>query len=159
VRALARRFMASERLVVTGRGYSYPTAREAALKLMETSYVSAQAFSGADLMHGPMAMLQRDSAVIAIVPEGVAGLAIAPVVDRLAELGTNLAIVGGGASPENRDGAQGSVVRLMLPAGLPEELSPVVEIIPLQMLAHELAVVRGFDPDTPRGLHKVTQTW
>jgi glucosamine--fructose-6-phosphate aminotransferase (isomerizing) len=159
VRALARRFMASERLVVTGRGYSYPTAREAALKLMETSYVSAQAFSGADLMHGPMAMLQRDSAVIAIVPEGVAGLAIAPVVDRLAELGTNLAIVGGGASPDHRDGAQGSVVRLMLPAGLPEELSPVVEIIPLQMLAHELAVVRGFDPDTPRGLHKVTQTW
>ena len=47
----------------------------------------------------------------------------------------------------------------MLPTGLPEELSPVVEIIPLQMLAHELAVVRGFDPDTPRGLHKVTETW
>jgi glutamine---fructose-6-phosphate transaminase (isomerizing) len=162
VRALARRFVGVERLVVTGRGYSYPTAREAALKLMETSYVSAQAFSGADLMHGPMAMLQRDSAVIAIVPEGVAGRAIAPVVDKLTELGTNLAIVGAagaGASGNHGASTPGSVVRLMLPARLSEELSPVVEIVPLQMLAHELAVVRGFDPDTPRGLHKVTETW
>jgi glucosamine--fructose-6-phosphate aminotransferase (isomerizing) len=165
VRALARRFMGVERLVVTGRGYSYPTAREAALKLMETSYVSAQAFSGADLMHGPMAMLQRDSAVIAIAPEGVAGRAIAPVVDQLIELRTNLAIVGAGgvggvgAAAEHPAGVGGAVVRLMLPTGLPEELSPVVEIIPLQMLAHELAVVRGFDPDSPRGLRKVTDTW
>jgi glutamine---fructose-6-phosphate transaminase (isomerizing) len=46
-----------------------------------------------------------------------------------------------------------------LPVGLPEELSPLAEIIPLQMLARELAVVRGFDPDTPRGLRKVTKTW
>jgi len=162
IQALARRFMGAERLVVTGRGYSYPTAREAALKLMETSYVSAQAFSGADLMHGPMAMLQRDSAVIAIVPEGVAGRAIAPVVDQLAQLGTNLAIVGGrGAdgATEHHAGTPGSVVRLMLPVGLSEELSPVVEIIPLQLLAHELAVVRGFDPDAHRGMHKVTETW
>jgi glucosamine--fructose-6-phosphate aminotransferase (isomerizing) len=162
VRALARRFMGAERLVVTGRGYSYPTAREAALKLMETSYVSAQAFSGADLMHGPMAMLQRNSAVIAIAPGGVAGRAIAPVVDRLIELGTNLAIVGAGgvgATAEHPAGLGGRVVRLKLPTGVSEELSPVVEIIPLQMLAHELAVVRGFDPDTPRGLHKVTETW
>jgi glucosamine--fructose-6-phosphate aminotransferase (isomerizing) len=154
VRAVARKFLDVERLVVTGRGYSYPTAREAALKLMETSYISAQAFSGADLLHGPMAMLQRDSAVIAIAPDGVGGNALRPVLDRLGELGTSLLVVG----PTPVSGGS-DVDRLSLPDGLPEELSPLVEIIPLQMLARELAVVRGFDPDAPRGLRKVTETW
>ena len=153
VRAVTGRFSGVERLVVTGRGYSYPTAREAALKLMETSYISAQAFSGADLLHGPMAMLQRDSAVIAIAPRGVGGTAIQPVLDRLAALGTNLTVVGPALA-----GGPG-VGRLALPDGLAEELSPLAEIIPLQMLARELAVVRGHDPDAPRGLRKVTETW
>lgn len=154
VRAVASRFREAERLVVTGRGYAYPTAREAALKLMETSYVSAQAFSGADLLHGPMAMLQGGSAVIAVAPGGVSGSAIQPVVDRLVEIGTNLAVVGG--SPAD---AGPNTAHLPLPAGLPAELSPIVEIIPLQMLARELAVLRGNDPDAPRGLRKVTETW
>jgi glucosamine--fructose-6-phosphate aminotransferase (isomerizing) len=149
VSAVASRFDGVERLVVTARGYSHPTAREAALKLMETSYMSAQAFSGADLLHGPMAMLQRDSAVIAIAADGVGGAAMQPVIDRLTELGTNLTVVG----------SAGHHAALRLPEAIPEQLSPLVEIIPLQMLARELAVVRGLDPDAPRGLRKVTQTW
>lgn len=153
IRGVAERFVHTERLVVTARGYAYPTAREAALKLMETSYVSAQAFSGADLLHGPMAMLQRDSAVIAVAPHGVSGSAIAPVLERLVELDTNLAIVGD-ALPE-----QPNIARLPLPGGLAEEVSPIAQIIPLQMLARELAIIRGHDPDAPRGLRKVTETW
>jgi len=152
-RAVAKRFVDAERLVVTGRGYAYPTAREAALKLMETSYVSAQAFSGADLLHGPMAMLERGSAVIAISPGGVSGDAIAPVLERLVEIDTNLAVVGDGLA------GHPGVGRLSLPTGLPEELSPIVQIIPLQMVARELAIIRGHDPDAPRGLRKVTETW
>lgn len=57
IAACAPRYRFAQRMVVTGRGYAYPSAREAALKLMETSYVSAQAFSGADLLHGPLALL------------------------------------------------------------------------------------------------------
>jgi glutamine---fructose-6-phosphate transaminase (isomerizing) len=57
VAELAQRYRFASRLVSTAHGYSYPTAREAALKLMETSYLSAQAFSGADLLHGPLAMI------------------------------------------------------------------------------------------------------
>ena len=153
IKSVGRRFLGAERLVVTGRGYAYPTAREAALKLMETSYVSAQAFSGADLLHGPMAMLQEGSAVIAVDPGGVSGTAIKPVIDKLVGLDTNLAIVG----PANTGNE--TTAHLPLPAGLPEELSPIAEIVPLQMLAHELAVIRGYDPDAPRGLRKVTETW
>ncbi len=153
VRAAARHLIDVERLVVTGRGYAYPTAREAALKLMETSYLSAQPFSAADLLHGPMAMLHEGSAVIAIDPGGRSGQAIEPVIERLMEMETNLTIVGpeGAVAP--------NAARLPLPAGIPEELSPIVEIIPLQMLARELSVAHGHDPDAPRGLRKVTKTW
>src|SRR5246127_2381072 len=80
---LATRYRFVERLVVTARGYAYATAREAALKMMETSYLSAHAFSGADLMHGPLAMVDEDRPVIAIVPSGVGGAALTPVLDRL----------------------------------------------------------------------------
>ena len=70
VAELSARYRFTDRLVTTGRGYSFPTAREAALKLMETAYVAANAFSGADLLHGPLAMIDHDHPVIAVVPDG-----------------------------------------------------------------------------------------
>lgn len=83
----APRYRFVERLVVTARGYAYATAREAALKMMETSYLSAHAFSGADLMHGPLAMVDEDRPVIAILPHGPGGRAPAPVLERLRDRG------------------------------------------------------------------------
>jgi glucosamine--fructose-6-phosphate aminotransferase (isomerizing) len=71
-----------------------------------------------------------------------------PVLHRLAGLGTNLVVVGGSAANA-----------MPLPSGIEEEVSPILEIIPLQMLARQLAIERGYDPDRPRGLLKVTQTW
>ncbi len=145
--AIAAPFQFAERLVLTARGYSYPTAREGALKLMETSYLSAMAFSGADLLHGPMAMIDRTVPVIAVTTGGRGGQAMAPVIERVSELGAHLLRVG------DADG---------LPVagdGLPEELLPIIEILPLQRLAWRVAIDRGFDPDRPRGLSKVTQTF
>jgi glucosamine--fructose-6-phosphate aminotransferase (isomerizing) len=152
VEAVASRYRFADRLVTTGRGYSYPTAREAALKLMETSYLGAQAFSGADLLHGPMAMIDVDLPVIAVVTPGRGGVAMAPVLERLAERKADLVLVG----------AQPSASRIVLPvatAGVAEELHPILEILPLQQLAMHLALQRGGNPDAPRGLSKVTQTW
>ena len=95
---LAQRYRFTDRLVLTARGYSYPTAREAALKLMETSYLSAHAFSGADLLHGPLAMIDADYPVIAVVPEGVGAAAMQPVLQRLREGNADLAVIGGPSS-------------------------------------------------------------
>jgi glucosamine--fructose-6-phosphate aminotransferase (isomerizing) len=143
---IAARFQYAERLVLTARGYSYATAREAALKLMETSYLSAMAFSGADLLHGPMAMIDRSVPVIAITSSGKGGQAMEPVLARLAELDAHVLRVGvEGGLPIATD-------------GLPEQLHPILEILPLQRLAWRLALDRGVDPDRPRGLSKVTQT-
>jgi glucosamine--fructose-6-phosphate aminotransferase (isomerizing) len=132
-------------IVCTGRGYSYATAREAALKLVETAYLPAHAYSGADLMHGPLAMLDSGTPVVAVVGEGAGGQALDPVVERLRSMEADVLIAGpGGALPTV--------------TGVPEEVAPVIEIMPLQLLAAELAAVRAIDPDQPRGLAKVTLT-
>jgi glutamine---fructose-6-phosphate transaminase (isomerizing) len=147
VAGVADRYRTASRLVTTARGYSYPTAREAALKLMETSYLGAQAFSAADLLHGPMAMVDADVPVIAVTAPGRGGAVMTPVVERLVANGVHVVCVG-------------------VPDGLPiaadgieEELLPVLEILPLQQLAWRVALDRGHDPDRPRGLTKVTKTW
>lgn len=152
VEEIADRYRFVDKLITTGRGYSYPTAREAALKLMETSYLSAHAFSGADLMHGPLAMIDQDRPVLAVVPRGAGARAIAPVLERLAERGADVSIIGDPAASRS-----GQLV-VPLPTGATEDLSPILEIMPLQRLAHAMAVARNHDPDAPRGLAKVTRT-
>ena len=143
----AQRYRFADRLVTTARGYSYPTAREAALKLMETSYLAAQAFSGADLLHGPMAMVDSRVPVIAVMSPGRGGAAMAPVVERLKDSGADVLAVG------TEEGLP------LASAGIAEELLPILEILPLQQLAWRLALDRGGDPDHPRGLSKITETW
>ncbi|KAB7760684.1 glucosamine-6-phosphate deaminase [Mycolicibacterium mucogenicum DSM 44124] len=152
VREVAQRYRFAQRLIATARGYSYPTAREAALKLMETSYLSAQAFSGADLLHGPLATVDPQVPVLAVVPEGAGGQAMAPVLERLAERHADVFGVG---APAALSGLAGGIA---LPSGVSDELSPLLEILPLQQLALHLALARGGDPDQPRGLRKVTET-
>jgi glucosamine--fructose-6-phosphate aminotransferase (isomerizing) len=149
----AGRYRFAQQLVVIARGYNYATARETALKLMETSYLAAQAFSAADLMHGPMAMIDRGCPTLALAPQGPGGAALKPVLHRLREVGADILVVG---DPEAAGlGALG----LPLPDLGPEILSPILLILPMQHFAWHLARERGSDPDHPRRLQKVTETW
>ncbi|MFJ2414934.1 SIS domain-containing protein [Streptomyces brevispora] len=153
VKALASRYRFAERMVITSRGYGYPTAKEAALKLMETSYIPALSYSGADLLHGPLAMVDNISPVIAVVTDGRGGEALQPVLDRLRGRGADLFVVG----PKTQVAAASA--GFVLPtAGVAEEVQPILEILPLQMLAYEVTIARGQDPDAPRALAKVTET-
>lgn len=152
IAAGAARTREAQRLVVTGRGYADPTAREATLKLMETSYLSAQAFSGADVLHGPVAMLDQRVPVFAVVPAGVAGDAMAQVLPRIRAAQAELFVVGTVAA------LAAANVGFALPDGVAEEVSPLLEILPFQLLALHLAVARGENPDAPRGLRKATRT-
>ncbi|MEU6324597.1 SIS domain-containing protein [Streptomyces sp. NPDC047009] len=153
VTQLAARYRFAERLILTSRGYGYPTAKEAALKLMETSYIPALAFSGADLLHGPLAMVDNVSPIIAVVSEGQGGEALQPVLDRLRQRGADLVVIG------DRDQVEAASAGFVLPtSAVPEELQPILQILPLQMLAYEVTMARGQDPDAPRALAKVTET-
>jgi glucosamine--fructose-6-phosphate aminotransferase (isomerizing) len=147
---LAPRYRFAARMVTTGRGYAYPTAREAGLKLMETSYLPALAFSGADLLHGPLAMTDPDVPVLAVVGAGPGGQAMREVLTRLGERRADVVTVG----PADVEGA---TARLPVPQ-VDERHAPLLDILPLQRLALALALARGEDPDAPRGLKKVTAT-
>jgi len=153
VDSVAARYRFADRLVTTARGYAYATAREGALKLMETSYLAAQAFSGADLLHGPMAMIDGGVPVVAVVTPGRGGAAMAPVLATLRGRHADVVLVGGSAD------ATAATVLPVRTEGLREELHPILEILPLQQLALRLALARGVNPDAPRGLAKVTETW
>ena len=152
VAVAAARYRFAQRLVTTARGYAYATAREAALKLMETSYLSAQAFSGADLLHGPLAMLDPLVPVLAVVPEGIGGEAMRQALPRLRAARADLFVVGHAGAVAEADAG------FALPPGVPEEVSPLLQALPFQLLALHLATARGEDPDAPRGLRKVTET-
>lgn len=147
---LAERYRFADRLVTTGRGYAHPTAREASLKLMETSYLAALAFSGADLLHGPLAMTDPDVPVLAVVGDGPGGESMRQVLARLGERRADVVTIG----PHPVSGA---AAHLRVPA-LDERHAPLLDILPLQQLALALALARGEDPDAPRGLGKVTST-
>lgn len=147
---LAPRYRFAGQMITTGRGYAYPTAREAALKLMETSYLAALAFSGADLLHGPLAMADRAVPVLAMVDGGPGGAAMREVLAKLGERGADVLAVG--PTP-----VAGAVHRIATP-DVDERYAPLLDILPIQRLALAIALARGEDPDAPRGLKKVTVT-
>ena len=148
------RYRYADHLVVASRGYNLATARETALKLTETSLVVAEAFSAADLRHGPIAMIGCDFPVVAIVPPGVARPGMTTLVEGLADRGAELVMIGEDAGMIDRVAAA-----FRIPVSCPEPLSPILYALPAQLLAHDLSTLKGLDPDAPRGLSKVTETW
>jgi glucosamine--fructose-6-phosphate aminotransferase (isomerizing) len=132
---------------VVGRGINYGSAFEIALKIRELSGLLFEAWSAADLMHGPVAAIAPDWPVIAVAPPGPAFASMQAAIDGLAARGARLLVIA-----EAHDAA------LRLVPSVPEWLSPLVTVIPGQLVALRLAELRGVDVDHPHGLQKVTLT-
>lgn len=147
------RYRYMDQCVVIGRGYNYATSFELALKLKELTYVMATAYSSADFRHGPIATIDTGSPVILIMPAGM-------VFDDMLELAAALQARGAELLVISESLRALSLARTPLPiaATLPEWLSPLIAIIPGQMLALHLTLAKGLNPDVPRGLQKVTRT-
>jgi glucosamine--fructose-6-phosphate aminotransferase (isomerizing) len=150
-RAERYRFMSD--CAVVGRGFNYATAFEVALKIKELNSVGANPYSSADFMHGPMAVVGRGYPVIAIAPSGCVYDDLARLISELREREAELIVI----SDREELTAQAQLP-LRLPVALPEWLSPIAAVVPGQLLAYELALAKGLDPETPRGLRKVTET-
>lgn len=149
-----RRFREVDRCVVLGRGYDYATAWEWSLKLKELAYVAAEPYSPSDFQHGPVAMIEAGSQVLAVAARGAALDGTRDLLARLAgERGAELTVL----SNDERTLAL-AATPLALPAELPEWLSPLVAIVPAQLFCLHLARARGCDVESPRGLSKVTRT-
>jgi glutamine---fructose-6-phosphate transaminase (isomerizing) len=138
---------------VVARGVNYGTAYEIALKIRELSGLMVEAYSPADLMHGPIAAIQPGWPVIAVAPTGPAHESVAELVPPLASRRARLLAISD--VPELLDQSD---TPLPLVVGVPEWLSPLVAVVPGQVTAMGLAQLRGLDVDNPAGLRKVTLT-
>ncbi|NBH06184.1 SIS domain-containing protein [Amycolatopsis sp. SID8362] len=145
------RYRFVNRVLTAARGYSYATALEASLKLAETSYLAARAYSGADLLHGPVAAVDDQTAVLAVTSAGHGAEAMRDVIDAVGKRGADVVAVGSASADTP------AALRIDVPQTV-EELAPILEILPIQQIALGLSLARGGDPDSPRGLLKVTKT-
>lgn len=139
--------------VVIGRGYNYSTAFEIALKLKELTYTIVEPYSSADFLHGPLAVIEHGFPAIVIAPSGDMSAEIGSFVRTLKQRHAEILVISDAA--EILDLAH---IRLQLPVSVPEWLSPLTAVLPGQIFAMHLAVIRGYDPDKPRALRKVTET-
>ncbi|HEY2542765.1 MAG TPA: SIS domain-containing protein [Gaiellaceae bacterium] len=138
---------------VVARGVNYGTAYEIALKIRELSGLMVEAYSPADLMHGPIAAIQPGWPVVVVAPTGPAHESVAELVPALASRRARLLAVSD--VPEL---LLQSNTPLPLVTGVPEWLSPLLAVIPGQVTAMQLAQLRGLDVDNPSGLRKITLT-
>ena len=154
IERVAERYRYMEQCVVLGRGYNYATAFEWSLKLKELAYVVAEPYSSADFQHGPIAIVGRGFPVLAVAPSGAVYADMLALLRRLVgEHQAELLVI----SDEEEALALGRT-SLRLPGGVPEWLNPVVSIVPAQLFCYHLTRAKGYDPEAPRGLSKVTLT-
>ncbi len=154
IRAAVERYKYVNHCVVLGRGYNYATAFEWALKLKELCYVEAEPYSPADFQHGPIAMVERGFPVMAMVVAGpVADSLLSMLKELKQELLAEVLVVSN--LPEALSLSKPSFA---LSNDIPETLTPLVGIVPGQLMAYHLTQVKGYDPEKPRTIQKVTET-
>jgi len=147
------RYRYMEACVVLGRGYNYATAFEIALKMKELNYLIAESYSSADFMHGPIAVVGSGFPAMMVAPSGKMFDTMHNFSLELKSRGAELIVIS-----DQQGLLAEAVTALPLPEGLPEWLSPVPAVVPGQLFALHLTLVKGNDPDQPQGLQKVTVT-
>jgi glucosamine--fructose-6-phosphate aminotransferase (isomerizing) len=139
-------------VVILGRGFAYPNAREAALKIQETCKISVQGLSSADYLHGPISALTPQTQVFIVAPAHMPATSITEATVKIRKTSTRIFWIGNGGTPEGDD-------IVLAGSNCDDEIaSTIVDAIVLQRFALEFAVASGFDPDAPVGLSKVTLT-
>ncbi len=149
----AQRYAYATECLVLGRGYNYATAFEIALKLKELTYVVAQAYSSADFRHGPVAIVERGFPAVVVAPQGAVYPDVLALARELTAHEAELIVISG-----QDEALRLARTPLRLPVVLPEWLSPFTCVVPGQLLALHVTLAKGYDPDHPRGLKKVTET-
>jgi glucosamine--fructose-6-phosphate aminotransferase (isomerizing) len=151
LRELTRKFVKNNTVLFLGRGIEYPVALEGALKLKELAYIHAEGFAGGELKHGPIALIEEGTAVIAILPTADEHALDEKMLSNIQEVkarGARVIVI----APEGAEviGAE-HIIRIPIASPL---FQPVLATVPLQVFAYEIAVARGTDVDQPRNLAK-----
>jgi glucosamine--fructose-6-phosphate aminotransferase (isomerizing) len=151
LRALTRTFATNNTVLFLGRGIEFPIALEGALKLKELAYIHAEGFAGGELKHGPIALIEEGTAVIAILPTADDHQLDEKMLSNIQEVkarGARVIVIA--AEGAEVVGAE-HIIRIPIASPL---FQPVLATIPLQVFAYEIAVARGTDVDQPRNLAK-----
>jgi glucosamine--fructose-6-phosphate aminotransferase (isomerizing) len=150
VERIASEFRDKRNFLYLGRGYNYPVALEGALKLKEISYIHAEGYPAAEMKHGPIALIDDDMPVVVIATQDSTYDKIVSNIEEVkARRGRVIAVVSEGDKKLDR------LVDYTIPIPMTLDLlQPIVSIIPLQLLAYHIAVMRGCDVDQPRNLAK-----
>jgi glucosamine--fructose-6-phosphate aminotransferase (isomerizing) len=146
----AKRFSTKEHALFLGRGIHWPIAMEGALKLKEISYIHAEAYAAGELKHGPLALVDKNMPVIAVAPSDALIEKVKSNLQEVRARGGELFVFADvGSRIERSEGVH--VIKLAEHAG---PLSPILHVVPLQLLAYHTALARGTDVDKPRNLAK-----
>jgi glucosamine--fructose-6-phosphate aminotransferase (isomerizing) len=150
VRAIAQKYSQRNNFIYLGRGYNFPVALEGALKLKEISYIHAEGYPAAEMKHGPIALIDENMPVVFLCPRDSA---YEKVINNMMEVRARKGRIIAIATEGDKEVASLADHVLYIPQTLPM-LQPMLSVIPLQLLAYHVAVLRGCDVDQPRNLAK-----
>lgn len=151
IRELSKRYNYARDFFYLGRGYSYPTALEGALKLKEISYIHGEGYAAGELKHGPLALIDEGIPVVVILPPGDNYRKTMSNLEEVKSRGANVLALG--AEGDESLKAKADVVIPINP-DVKEIIAPLVYIVPLQLIAYYITLEKGHDPDKPKNLAK-----
>jgi glucosamine--fructose-6-phosphate aminotransferase (isomerizing) len=150
IRAIAREFCHEQNVLYLGRGANFPVALEGALKLKEISYIHAEGYPAAEMKHGPIALIDKNMPVVFVVPkDAIYDKVISNIQEVRARKGRVVAVAN--EDDHDIDALAEFVIRVPRTFGF---FGPIINVIPLQLLAYYIAVERGTNVDQPRNLAK-----
>jgi len=150
IKQLARRFFRADDFLYLGRGINYPIALEGALKLKEISYIHAEGYPAGEMKHGPIALIDEDMPVVALA---TGGRVYEKVKSNMQEVKARDGVVIAVTDHEEDDLDEVADEVIRVPRTSPQ-LQPILNVVPLQLLAYFIGVRRGADVDQPRNLAK-----
>ena len=150
VRECARTFLDARYFLYLAKGINYPTALEGALKLKEVSYIHASGYPAGEFKHGPIALVDKDTPVVCIAPVDSVYEKTLANIEEVKARGGRLIVV---TTEGNRDFDDMAEFVFTIPP-THEDLTPLLTVLPLQLLAHHVAAMKGLDVDKPRNLAK-----
>jgi glucosamine--fructose-6-phosphate aminotransferase (isomerizing) len=150
---LVKRYRYMDRCTVISRGFNYSTCFEISLKIKELTKVVAEPYSSADFRHGPIATISKGFPVFIINPTGKVSNDLSDLIYHLNRLEAEIITISDKILLRSI-----SNIFFKLPSAVPEWLTPLLSVIPGQLFAMQLAIEKGFNPDSPQGLAKITET-
>ena len=151
IKLMSKRYSYANDFFYLGRGYSYPTALEGALKLKEISYIHGEGYAAGELKHGPLALIDEGMPVVVVIPPGKYHK---KTMSNLEEVKSRGAYVLAFGASNDKDLFEKAHEIFTINPNVLEIIAPLVYIVPLQLLSYYITIERGFDPDKPKNLAK-----